>query len=422
MFRHDLSHPGAPSRKTCHGRLFRALANKGAEGVPRVPRGPAHSANPAKAPDVGDRSARIGTKQPEPSVFEHSYAWRAFARAFPVRTSHVLVIAAGLPCALANPALAGVPPYTHVGTFFAPRGPWDVLPDGRVIGLQNEVVVVESAPGLGDYAPIGSIDQTLLPLFGGAFIRVSPDGSRLAIGDNGVSNSVLLVNTADLNTGGASPVAAVPATPNFDATWTSNAELFVSGFGAGPIVSRVDAVGLTSTVVIDNVAASAGGVVSDGTRLYVGAGFDFAPGGGDTGLVRTFDLASLGGAPVDFDTGLAVADALSASPLAFDVFGNLLIGGGDFFAGSGDAGYAAVVDVDAILAALAGGPIAPDSAELRLSPFGPDMFYAITFNRVTNELLVSDGTMIARYAVPAPAAAGAFLLGGLMAARRRRSV
>jgi hypothetical protein len=342
-------------------------------------------------------------------------ACRAAARAF---NSHVVVVAAAAGLGLAGTAAATVPPYTQVGTFAAPAGgSWDLLPDGRVIGLLGNTFSVESAPGAGDYTPIGSIDASLLPAFGASFVRVSPDGSRIGVGDNGAN--VLIVRTADLTTGGPAPVVPIAA-PNYQGAWASNSTLFVSGFGASPLVSRIDADALTSGVVVDHVRDGSGGVVSDGTHLYVGVGFDGAPGGGDTGLVRAFDLSSLGGAPLDFGAGTPVADALSGDSLGFDALGNLLVGGGDFFAGSGDAGYGAVVDGDAIGAALAGGPLAPDDAELRLSPFGAGAFYAVRFNSFTGELLISDGTTIARYRVPAPAPVGTLAFGGALAARRRR--
>lgn len=348
------------------------------------------------------------------------------ARARGVGPSVGLVLLAAVVGAVApTPVLADVPPYSLVGTFSAPTGTWDVLPDGRVIGLTGATFVVESAPGAGDYGALGSVDPALISPFGATFIRVSPDGSRIAIGDNnfGPSASVLLVNAAALNLGGPAPVASVAAA-NTEAVWTSNSTLFVSGFGSSPSVSRIDADALTAALVVDNVGSGSGGVASDGTRLFVGVGFDFGPAGGDTGLVRAFDLASLGGLaspPVEFDSGAAVADALSASSLGFDALGNLLVGGGDFFAGSDDFGYAAVVDAAAVAAALAGGPISPDAAELRLSPFGPGAFYSVRFNAFTGELLVSDGALIARYAVPAPAAGAALALAGVFAARRRRN-
>ncbi len=353
---------------------------------------------------------------------------------FSVRRAHargvgpsvgVLLTAAGLSVVASTPALAGVPPYSLVGTFSAPTGTWDVLPDGRVIGLTGGTFVVESAPGAGDYGAIGSVDPTVISPFGATFIRVSPDGARIAIGDNnfGPGASVLLVNAAALNLGGPAPVASVAAA-NSEGVWTSNSTLFVSGFGSSPSVSRIDVEALTATLVVDNVASGSGGVASDGTRLFVGVGFDVGPAGGDTGLVRAFDLASLGGLhspPVTFDSGAAVADVLSASSLGFDALGNLLVGGGDFFAGSDDFGYAAVVDAAAVAAALTGGPLAPDAAELRLSPFGPGAFYSVRFNAFTGELLVSDGALIARYAVPAPGTGAALVLTGAFAARRRRN-
>ena len=92
-----------------------------------------------------------------------------------------------------------------------------------------------------------------------------------------------------------------------------------------------------------------------------------------------YDTKLAAGDALSFETqGRAVADALSGASLGFDSLGNLLVGGGDFF-GSGDVGYAAIVDADAVAAALGGGPIAPDSAELRLTPRLATDSYSLRF-------------------------------------------
>jgi hypothetical protein len=331
----------------------------------------------------------------------------------------VLLLAA----ALGAPAAADVPEYQLVGSFPVPAGAWDLMPDGRVAVMDGAQIRAQDSLNGSTYSLIGSVDPAAISSFGASFLRFSPDGSRLAIGDNnfGPGASVLILNVAALSPGAASPYDAVSA-PNSDAFWTSSSTLFVNGFGASSQLVRVDADALAATTVVENIGQGTGGVVSDGTYLYQGIGFDTSAGGAPTGEVRAFPLADLlvATAPVDFGAGVLVADALSGSPLGLDAFGDLLIGGGDFFAGSNDFGYAAVVDADAVALALAGGPVAPDSAELRLSPAGAGAPYSIAFNEVTQELLVlAEGTAY-RYAVPAPAGAVLFAAAGAVALGRRR--
>jgi hypothetical protein len=333
-----------------------------------------------------------------------------------------------------NSAKAALPPYALVGSFALPAGapgdfnpvPVDVLPDGRLIGIASDGrILVQTAVNAGTYVQAGAIDGAVFDgafgNFGASFISVSPDGSRLAIGDNGAFNRVHFVDTGSL-----APIATSPtvfaAAPNFDGAWADGSSLYVSGFGSAAGVWRIDVAGLTSTQVVSNATGGAGGIAIRGGHIFAGDGFNTADGGAPTGNVRAFDLAALAGAgsAVSFDIGTLVADALSASPVRFDSAGNMLIGGGDFFAGSSDFGFAAVVDSEAILAALEGGPLAPDSAELRLSPAGGFAYYGVEFNEFTGEVLVfADGTAY-RYAVPAPACLSLLALGGVAAMRRRR--
>ncbi len=335
----------------------------------------------------------------------------------------------------AQTARAGVAPYSLVGSYALPSGaagdfnpvPVDVLPDGRLIGVASDGrILVQSAVNSGSYLQAGSVDGAifsgLFGNYGASFVSVSPDGSRLAIGDNGAFNRVHFVGMAALSPVTTSATVAVDV-PNFDGAWADGSTMYVSGYGATAGVWRVDAAGLTSTQVISNPTGGAGGVAIRSGRVFSGDGFNPSDGGAPTGNVRAFDLAALTGATsaIDFGSGTLVADALSASPVRFDSWGNMLLGGGDFFAGSGDFGYAAVVGSDAILAALGGGGAAPDSSELRLSPAGGFAYYGVGFNEFTGELLVfADGTAY-RYAVPAPGTFGLLGLAGFVAFGRRRA-
>lgn len=331
---------------------------------------------------------------------------------------------------------AALPPYTLVGSFALPAAapgdfnpvPVDVLPDGRLIGIASDGrILVQAAVNAGTYVQAGAIDGAVFDgafgNFGASFISVSPDGSRLAIGDNGAFNRVHFVNTGSLAPMVTSSTVFASA-PNYDGAWADGSSMYVSGFGSAAGVWRVDVAGQTSTQVIENATGGAGGIAIRGGHLYTGDGFNTSDGGAPTGNVRAFDLAALAGASsaVSFDLGTLVADALSASPVRFDAEGNMLIGGGDFFAGSNDFGYAAVVDDEAILAALAGGSIASDSAELRLSPAGGFAYYGVEFNEFTGEVLVFADGIAYRYAVPAPGCLPLLALGGVVAMRRRRGV
>lgn len=305
-------------------------------------------------------------------------------------------------------AAGNIPPYTLVGQFPLSADAWDLTPDGRVLRIVGSTLSVQDAPGGGTYSPIGGIAPGLVNSFGASFLRLAPDGVRVAIGDNnfGPGARVLI---ADLTAGGPGPIPTVSvACPNADAAWADNLTLYVSGYGTDSQLNRVNTGALTAQVVVSNIGDGSGGVAIRGGSLYTGIGFDF---GDQTGDVRSFDLATLAGlaSPVGFGAGSFVANALSASSLGFDALGNLLVGGGDFFSASPDFGYAAVMDT------ASAGP-----ARLELSPAGGFAYYGVRFNAAMNELLVvGDGTAY-RYAAPGPGGVGVLVLAGCVAARRRR--
>lgn len=316
------------------------------------------------------------------------------------------------------PVIAAPPAYTLVGSYPAPGPTFDVAPDGRIYALSGNAILRQidvNGPAFHQVAqlPAGSINA-----FGASFIRFSPDGHHLAIGDGNFTSSaaVYIVNADPLDTAAtsAAPASIVStiSSPNFDAAWNSSSELFITGARSTDFVPLVNRVDITSpsaptvATVITDVGLASGGVALRSGNLYIGSGF--LP----TGEVRRFDLGALTpSSPAPFASGSLIGSYLSASPLAFDNVGNLLAGGGDTFSGTSETGYAAVVD------------LADPSNFLRLSPAGPTASYSVNFNHATNELLVFDSlnNTVHRYAVPAAPTAGLLGLGVLFVSRRRRA-
>jgi len=337
--------------------------------------------------------------------------------------------------AVAIPSHAALPDYQLVGTYNLPTSSssFDILPDGRLITLTGAAIDIQSSVNNSTYSPLGSIPTGLVSSFGATFFRVSPSGASIAIGDNDAGSAtqeVLLLSTAALNTS-APTTPTLIACDNYAAHWASDSTLYVSGiasFGAFATITRIDATTITAPTaqtVVNNIGGFSGGVTTDATYLYTSNGFDLIPGAGssDVGEVRAIPLASLGapGAPIDFELGgIPVADALSGDSLGFDAFGNLIVGGGDF--GSGDYGSAAVIDASAIASALAGGPLAGDASELRLTPNTTSDFYNIRANPITGELLVTHfgSSIVYRYAIPTPGALTLAALPLIACAWRRR--
>jgi hypothetical protein len=317
-------------------------------------------------------------------------------------------------------AKADLPSYQLIGQYTGPAGwhAFDVMPDGRVLFMTGHEFRAADVRSPASATLLGRVNPAIVSAFGPSFVSVSPDGAAIAIGDNnfGAGAAVHVLSVSTLDPGAPSGTEAFAA-PNTEACW-SGSTLFVSGFGSGPVVTRIDLAAGTMQTVLTAIGDGNGGVAVRDGRLFVGVGFD-ASGGTTTGQVRAFDIATIEAAPAAFASGTLVARALSGASLGFDAGGNLLVGGGDFFSGSNDVGAAAVIDGAGIAAALAGGAIDPIASQLRLSPAGA-WFYGIRFNSATSELLVAANGTLYRYAIPGPGTAGVIMLVGLAAARRRR--
>lgn len=308
--------------------------------------------------------------------------------------------------ALTTAAGAAIPSYVPAGSFAAPGNSsvYDVLPDGRLIAVDAAgQIVQQSGVNASTYAAIGSLPSGTLPTFGAGFARLSPSGTTLAIGDNGAADRIYTVSVAALSTSGPTAPAII-ASPNYDATWTSETDLYVSGSpsngSATPGVYRVSTTPASSTRVVANIGDGSGGIAAINGRLYTGLGFDLSF--SRAGETRSFLLSTLDTAvsPLDFSAGALLGTHNTASSMAVDAQGNLVIAG---------FGGVSVVDVQTGTSYVLPG----------LSTLG---FYSAHFNAATGEILVRDfgAPSILRFAVPSPAGAGLLGLAGLVAIRRRR--
>ncbi|RMH26082.1 MAG: hypothetical protein D6693_07740 [Planctomycetota bacterium] len=296
------------------------------------------------------------------------------------------------------------PPPTAPGSFGVAA---DALPDGRLVALTGSTVFVETGVGAGVFAPAAILGASLLagPTDPG-FIRVSPGGTRVAIGA-GFGLPIIVFDAAALD-----PLAPTTLTPanaarfevgHFDAAWLDETRLAIAAgaFGSPSIVTMLDVTSDPSApvnpVIVSNIAGASGGVAfdSDGA-LYTGNGFDLTPATprtSRTGAIKRFTPGEWS-AGADFETGgRPVLELLSAGPLAFDADGDLLVGGGDF--AQGQTGFVGVVRAG-VLAGVIAGPLTvnPNNPAhvRRLDPIGDGSgFLGARAIRATDELLITGG-------------------------------
>ncbi len=310
--------------------------------------------------------------------------------------------------ATVSTSIAAPPAYVGFGSYALPTVPsvFDVSPDGRLICITETGAIVHqnavNIGGGGAYAPLGSLPAGSVPNFGAGFLRISPDGTRCAIGDNGAANRVHVLSISALSVSGPTTPVTI-SVPNFDAAWGEFSTLYVNGspsFGVAPSLYQVETSTGSWTDVVTHIGDGSGGVAVRGARVYTAIGFDAA--GILTGQVRSFSLSSSAGSPppVAFSTGLLAAQASTGNSLAFDATGDLI-----------EAGFGGVSVIDLSTSQIYNLP--------GLSPTG---FYSAAFNAFTSEILVRDfgSPTVLRYGIPAPASATLLGLAGILAVRRRR--
>jgi hypothetical protein len=297
---------------------------------------------------------------------------------------------------------------------------YDALPDGRLIAIVNADIYRETAVGSRTFTDIGTLPNADIASFGAAFLRVSPNGTMIAVGNNGGSGS----NNSQVGIFTLAPLAGQWFAANhFDAAWADNRYVVISAGSLTDMTSLVTALDTSSptpanpvnpTIVNNIVGASAGIAVDSSGNLYTGNGFKYGTQpGSQTGSVYAFRSATwraviTSGAPLNFETqGIPIVDLLSASPLDFDSQGNLFVAGSP---GSNPINFA-LVHAPAIATALAGGGLIDTSVSTNVRYFDPDpsgSFFTVNVNRVRQEVYGVDfGTTTAytfKAASPVPAA------------------
>lgn len=298
--------------------------------------------------------------------------------------------------------------YQQLGSFNVPVGAsvFDALDDGRIIAAASGTIWVETGAASGSFTSLGTLPAADFPSFGAAFVRVSPDGTKIAIGNNGGAS----FGNYQIGVFSVPSLSGTWFTANhYDAEWVDNRYLAVTAgdFVNPSIVTVLDTqspvpAGPVNVTVIQNIGGASGGVAFDAAgNLYTGNGFTGA-GPSGTGTIKAFSSASwnaafLGGPPLNFEAGgILVVDVLSAWPLVTDGEDNLFVGGGDF-GESGQSNYAALVRGTVIAAALLGGPPADSSDTGEVRQFDPDTssafnFYAVQVNRALRRAYVHDGS------------------------------
>ena len=290
--------------------------------------------------------------------------------------------------------------YSLLDTFVLPANSsaLDVLPDGKIIVIVGNDLYREDAPGSKTFSSLGTIPGANFT-FGAAFLRVSAAGDRVAIGNNDFGANAA-VGIFDVNT----LTGDWYTTSHFDAAWY-DATWLLTVTGANEVIA-IDTTSDPSSpniqTVITNFGGFSGGIALDASNnLFVGNGFDTLPDGSDTGWIKAFNSADWlptlsGGAAVDYEnSGVLIVDLLSAGFLSFDNSGNLTVGGGDLFGGSGDNNYAAVIENSAVVSALGGGGSIDPTDTSKVRKFDPDFetaesSYSVNYSSALNTFYLRD--------------------------------
>ncbi len=292
------------------------------------------------------------------------------------------------------------PDFELVGTQAGPGagvGIWDCLPDGRVIALVGDEIVLETSPQVGSYDVVGEMPGGLLAPWGASFLEVSPDGARFMVGDNNFDGAfVYLIEVSDLVGGVVSPMAYLHE--NYTAKWRDDYQIAISYGNPVTFLGEVAILDIASGVTIPvlTIGGASGGVAFNANgNLLAANGYDFGGGGSETGDVRAFSAAAIDAVidgregMIDFEVaGELVLNALSGASLNFDLDVNLLVGGaradeGNFFVlADGGAVADAVVGIDTVEGneMFSADPVA-----------GADTIYRGQFNVGTGEWLLDGG-------------------------------
>jgi hypothetical protein len=269
----------------------------------------------------------------------------------------------------------------------------DYEAEGRILAATGKEIYMQRNYGSG-----GSAWDVVATIVSGSmdpsFIRISPDGSRIALGI-GYGAPLMVFPTSILSMSSPPNLESHPSVTAYnvnyyDADWADNQYLVING-GSWPGPPYASGVGVlntndpsdTGTGLIDNIPGASAGVAVDQLtgRIVTGIGYHTGP-PNRTGEIKLWAGGEWSTAPstaLDYEgnTRILAENVLSAAYLAFDKEGALHVGGGDAFGTGGptENGYGALIRnmvVDRV--AATGGPGAPvnESLVAEYREFAPD--------------------------------------------------
>lgn len=227
------------------------------------------------------------------------------------------------------------------------------------------------------------------------FIRISPDGSKIALG-TGYAAPMLVFPTSMLSRSnppqlhnGTSPASGVTAydVNYYDGAWADNRYIVING-GQWPGPGYASGVGVvdttnpndTGTGLIYNIPGASASITVDALgNIYTGIGYATSP--NRTGEIKVWTASEWSkSSPTALDyeanTRIVANNTLSAAYLGTDAEGSLYVGGADAFGvgGPSERGYTAIINravINRVTATTPGSPAnEADSSEYR--QFAPD--------------------------------------------------
>ena len=215
----------------------------------------------------------------------------------------VLLVAGAARSALADGERIRINQYVQQQGFESPDppGPADVLADGRIVTLSGTEVFEETTPGSRTFVSLGTLPGADFNEFGASFLKVSPDGDLIGVGNNGGATF------GHFQVG----VFAFPSltgtwfdADSFQAAWINERFLALTAgtFGSPSIVTALDThspdpAHPSNRTIIANIGGASGGIAFDKHKnLYTANGFA-TTGPSTTGTVKAFHHADWRAAP-----------------------------------------------------------------------------------------------------------------------------
>jgi hypothetical protein len=239
---------------------------------------------------------------------------------------------------------------------------------GRLIAATGTKVFLQDAVDSDSWTQVGSVNVAM----DASFIKVSPDGTKVALG-MGYDKNLLVFPTSLLTGGGITDLTGSTNTTTFhqsvvkyyDAAWVDNNHLVINGGNWDEATDTASNVGIGCLDITDDLnepvniintypGSSSGVTVDADKNLIFGNGYDYNNNATTGELVLlphdvwwVNNALNTSNLPKSYSTARKFADnVLSAAHLGFDNEKNLHVGGGQFVSSGPNLenGYAVLIN------------------------------------------------------------------------------